>query len=217
MDRINKLCAFLDKCESFADIGCDHGYCTRYMLKNGLCNTAVIADISEKCLEKAQNLLARYIQSGVCRSVCCDGLDGVGVCEQVIIAGMGGEEITAILKRGYIPEKFVLQPMRNTRALREFLLSSGAEITRDTVFTSGGKFYTVIKGVARGNADAYGAKIYSEAELEYGKELTTPAVKEFLISELTKKKEYLSRVPSGRDDKLEREINLINGVLHSGI
>lgn len=212
MERINKLCAFLDKCESFADIGCDHGYCTRYMLKNGLCNTAVISDISDKCLKKAQNLLARYIQSGVCRSVCCDGLDGVGVCEQVLIAGMGGEEITAILKRGYIPEKFVLQPMRNMRTLRVFLLSSGAEITRDTVFTSGGKFYAVIKGVARGDR-----KTYTEAELEYGRELDTPAVKEFLYSELNKKMQYLRRVPSGSDGKLEGEINLINGVLNGGI
>lgn len=181
------------------------------MLKNRLCEAAVVSDVSEQCLDKARRLLNDYIQKGVLKAVCCNGLDGVENCDEVLIAGMGGEEITAILKRGYIPEKFVLQPMRNCRAVREYLLESGASIDRDTVFESGGKFYTVIKGAARGKRVRY-----TEAELEYGREASTAAVRRYLLFELNKKKLYLGRIPSGSDSRLESEIKLINGVLNGG-
>lgn len=212
MDRIDRLCAFLDRCDSFADVGCDHGYCTRYMLEKGLCRKAVVSDVSEKCLDKARILLKNYISEGTCLAVCCDGLERVPVCEQVLIAGMGGDEIISILKRGHLPEKFVLQPMRNARSLREFLLGSRAEITRDTVFQSGGKFYTVIKGVAHGRPSAY-----DEAELVYGKELFSSDVQEFLRYERKKKIEYLKAIPPEAGGKLSEEIELINGVLNRGI
>ncbi|MDE6105349.1 MAG: class I SAM-dependent methyltransferase, partial [Clostridia bacterium] len=71
MERIERLCAFLDSCHVFADVACDHGYCAEYMLKNGLCESAVISDISEKSLAKAQKLLAPYIAENRCPSVCC--------------------------------------------------------------------------------------------------------------------------------------------------
>lgn len=212
MDRIKKLCGFLDPCQRFADVGCDHGYCTLYMLKNSLCNTAVISDVSDKCLGKARKLLSDYIDGGIVTAVCCNGLEKITDCDEVLIAGMGGEEITAILKRGYIPDKFILQPMRNARTLREFLLESGAVIVRDSVFEHGGKFYTVIKGASCGEKAAY-----SEAELEYGKEIGTAEVKRYLQYELNKKKEYLARVPDGRDKRLEKEIELISGALQDGI
>ena len=32
--RIRTLCSLLEKTDVFADVGCDHGYCTEYMLKN---------------------------------------------------------------------------------------------------------------------------------------------------------------------------------------
>ena len=58
MDRISILCSFLDKCTSFADVACDHAYCAEYMLKNNLCESAFVSDISEKSLSKARKLLS---------------------------------------------------------------------------------------------------------------------------------------------------------------
>ena len=69
------------------------------MLKNGLCKRAVISDISAKCLEKAEILLKNYIQSGAVKSVCCSGLEKIDEStDEVLIAGMGGDEIVEILK-----------------------------------------------------------------------------------------------------------------------
>lgn len=146
MDRIEQLCSFLDSCNTFADVACDHGYCAKYMLDSGFCNSAVISDISEKSLSKAQTLLSGYIENGLCRSVCCDGLEKIEDADEVLIAGIGGEEILKILQNAYIPEKFVFQPMKNVKELRAYLLEKSCHITADDVFTDGKKYYFVIKG-----------------------------------------------------------------------
>ncbi|MDE7305973.1 MAG: class I SAM-dependent methyltransferase, partial [Clostridia bacterium] len=102
MDRIKKLCSYLKPCKSFADVACDHGYCAQYMLKNDFCESAIISDISAKSLSKAEKLLKQFIADGKCRAVCCDGLKLIPKeTEQVLIAGIGGEEIIKILKASF--------------------------------------------------------------------------------------------------------------------
>jgi len=65
-------------------------------------------------------------------------------CDFVLIAGMGGEEIISILKNGFLPQKLLLQPMKNTPKVREFLINSGYKILLDYTFKDG-KFYDLIK------------------------------------------------------------------------
>lgn len=214
MDRIKKLCAYLKNCQSFADVGCDHGYCTEYMLKNGLCKTAVISDVSAKSLSKAEKLLAPYISCGKCRSVCCNGLEKIDdKTDLVLIAGMGGEEIIQILSAAYIPRSFVFQPMKNVQKVREFLIANGAGITADEPFQSGGKFYFVIEGKRNGNPANY-----SKARLLYGKNLKSAATKSYINSELAKKKSYLLRdLSQNEKQKIQAEINFAEGVLSGEI
>ena len=107
--RIQTLCSLLFPVQTFADVGCDHGYCTEYMLKNALCAHATVTDVSADCLKKAELLLADFMTSGVCSSLCTDGLQGVSEnTDLVLIAGMGGIEIVNILRQGFIPKHFVL-------------------------------------------------------------------------------------------------------------
>ncbi len=189
MDRIKKLCGYLSPCKTFADVGCDHGYCTLYMLRNNLCESAIVSDVSGKCLKKAERVLEKYVRSGKCTPVCCYGLEKIEKSpELVLIAGMGGEEIVSILKSAYIPENFVLQPMRNVREVRRYLLDSGAGIIRDDVFESGGKYYFVICGNKRGNKNTY-----TPARLEFGYGDLNGALGDFLKESIQKKREYLTR------------------------
>ena len=206
MDRIEKLCSYLDGCKTFADVGCDHGYCTLYMLKNNLCKSAVISDISAKCLEKAERLLSRYITGCKVVSVCCFGLEKVPEdIQQVLIAGMGGDEIVNILKTAYIPASFVFQPMKNAMLLREYLLENGVGIYVDEMFESGKKFYTVIKGAKSGKG-----KSYTEIQLKYGLDLGGEATKAYLAEELKKKQSYLERQLNerARDEILKEKIEI---------
>lgn len=159
------------------------------MLEAGLCGSAVVTDVSEKCLQKATTLLKNYIEEGRVAAVCCNGLQGVSEdIGQVLIAGMGGEEIAAILRSSFIPKSFVLQPMRNVRAVREVLLRQNAHISVDEPFESSGKFYYVIKGEKHGKRSIYGGE-----QLEFGLNPSNKTTKKYILSELAKKREYLKR------------------------
>lgn len=169
--RIQTLCGLLAPAKVFADVGCDHGYCTQYMLENELCKRAIFSDVSKGSLQKAESLLASFVEEGRATAVLGDGFYGVpSTVDEVLIAGMGGSEILSILtdeKHGFLPKSFVFQPMLNADKLRRWLIENGAYITRDFTFQDG-KYYDVICG--RRLADGEAKQTYTEMEIEFGKE-----------------------------------------------
>lgn len=160
------------------------------MLKNNMCSSAYISDISEECLNKAKSLLKDYIAGGRVTARVADGLNGADKnVSLALIAGMGGMEIIKILSEGFLPLKFVLQPMKDSYRLRKFLVDSGAKITLDVTFLGDGYFYDVIKGEKSGGSE------YSEDELAFGKTNLLSPTPDFIkkIDGLIKKNEdYLS-------------------------
>lgn len=172
--RIDTLCSLLERADVFADVGCDHGYCSEYMLKNGFCQKAILSDISKGSLAKAERLLFEYIRDGRAVSVLGDGFAGVpSDVDEVLIAGMGGSEIVSILsdsQSGFMPKRFVFQPMHDAEKVRRYVLENGGYIDRDFTFEDG-KFYEVICG---GNLKSIGQvqdeSAYTDAEYEFGRE-----------------------------------------------
>ncbi len=179
--RIEILCSLLSPAEVFADVGCDHGYCSEYMLKNSLCKKAILSDVSKGSLAKAEALLSAYIEKGLAVPVLGDGFYGVPPeTDEVIIAGMGGREIVEILsdeKYGFLPRTFVLQPMHDAEKVRRYLVGAGAYLERDFTFRDG-KFYDVIRG-RRLNRDEAPQR-YTDAEYEFGKENLAARPADFL-------------------------------------
>ena len=167
--RIDTLCAHILPCPSFADIGCDHGYCSQYVLENGISDQVTFSDISKGSLAKAEKLLAPYVRKGLARAVLGNGLVGVPKdTHTVLIAGMGGSEIVNILadeKHGFIPKRFVFQPMHDSEKLRRYLIKNGGYIERDYTFFDG-KYYDVIVGRLALDEN----QTYTDAEYEFGKE-----------------------------------------------
>ena len=170
--RIDTLCSLLAPAKVFADVGCDHGYCTEYMLQKGFCEKAIFSDVSKGSLAKAEKLLAPYVRSGKAVSVLGDGFYGVEkTVDEVLIAGMGGSEMVSILsdeKYGFMPKRFVFQPMHDAEKLRKYILENGGYIERDYTFEDG-KFYDVIVG---GLVETEGQVCaeYTDAEYEFGRE-----------------------------------------------
>lgn len=192
MDRLAEICAQIPRGEVFADVGCDHGYCTRYVLSHGLCERAYISDVSAGSLKKAEKLLSRSIAAGKCFPVVADGMKGLPErADVVLIAGLGGEEIVRILREGYLPEKFVLQPMHNQEKLRAYLSEQGASLRRDYTFADGNYYYDLIAGERTG-----GKRDYTEEELFFGREnlrAPSPAFFAKWRQEAEKLRSYLSR------------------------
>jgi tRNA (adenine22-N1)-methyltransferase len=161
--RLKEIFSNLDCCQTFADIGCDHGYMAEAMLKSGKCERAIIADVSAKCLEKAQELLKDYIDLGKVQSVVSDGFDSVGDCDLALIAGMGGEEIVSIIKKAInLPNKLVLQPMKNADKVRIQALNSGYKVIKDYVFYASKVYYDIIV-LEKGQDNL------TEEEIEFGR------------------------------------------------
>lgn len=188
-ERLKEIFSLLPVCDSFADVGCDHGYISEAMLKSGKCKRAVMSDVSEKCLEKARSLNAEYISAGVAEAVLSDGLKKVPVSECVLIAGMGGEEIIKILSEApFAPDKIILQPMKNADKLRGYIVENGYKIVKDYIFFAEGKFYVLISAEK-------GKDELTEEEREFGRTNLiepTEAFVRYISEEISRKIKFAS-------------------------
>ena len=169
MDRFSEIFSQIKKADVIADIGCDHGYISKMVADACLANKIVMTDISEKCLNKARILLKDEIASSKAVSFVTSGLTGVDFkVDEVIIAGMGGEEIIHILEECLFRlgiKTLVLQPMKNPDKLRRYLVKNGFFIERDYTFKDGGKFYDLIVAVLNGKTVDY-----TNDDYEFGRE-----------------------------------------------
>lgn len=162
-ERLKEIFSLLPNASVFADVGCDHGYVAKEVLKSGKAEKVIISDISAKCLAKAESLLEDEIADGKAISVVSNGFEKLPKCDLALIAGMGGEEIISILKNAwYMPQTLVLQPMKNLPKLRVFLVELGYKIIKDYVFTAEQKYYDLLL-VEKGEDKL------SDDEIEFGR------------------------------------------------
>ncbi len=160
--RLNTIVGELSKCNTFADVGCDHGYVAEAMLSTQKCNFAYVTDVSAVCLQKAEELLKGNFL-GKFEPIVTDGLKNVPRVDQVLIAGMGGELICEILKNAdFLPERIVLQPMKNADKVRKTVIGLGYKMIKDYTFKDT-KFYDLI-------VCEKGEENYSEDEIEFGRD-----------------------------------------------
>mgnify|MGYP000820971799 CR=1 FL=1 len=207
--RLRTLCGELAPCSILADVGCDHGYCTLYALENGICGRAYISDVSARSLAKAERLLARYIEAGKAESFCCDGLALVPHdADQVLIAGMGGEEILSVLGAGFLPPRLVLQPMKNAFKVRTFLLENGYAIGHDYTFRDG-KFYDVICAQREGNA-----RKYDERSLLFGYDNLHSPSQDFLSFLREEEEKCIARLAGGEIPAVRRRLKELSEARH---
>ncbi len=199
-DRLNTIFELLPSAKVFADVGCDHGYIAKAMLKSGKAESVIISDISAKCLSKAEELLCEEIALGVAQSVVSNGFEKIGKCDLALIAGMGGEEICSILLNANIlPDNLVLQPMKNCDKVRTLAVKLGYKIEKDLVFKAGGKFYDIIL-LVRGKDDL------TKEEIEFGRtnlqELPVAFI-EMLKFRLEKLKQYSEKKDLSENARLD--------------
>lgn len=158
----------------FADVGCDHGYIAEKAIDDGIFDSVIISDISEKCLKKAEERLS-LSHSGKFSAYVSDGFDSLPHVDEALISGMGGEVITAMLsRRGDKPQRLVLQPMKNAEKIRFFLIINGYKILRDYTFKDW-KYYHVIVAEKSDEKD-----VYTKSELMFGRDNLKEKSEDFL-------------------------------------
>ena len=87
-----------------ADIGCDHGYLSIYLLESGKKDRAIAMDVRSGPLSSAEDNVKNAGLSDKVRLRLSDGLEklGLGEADTVVIAGMGGPLMEEILQKGVI-------------------------------------------------------------------------------------------------------------------
>lgn len=149
--------AIKNKNRVIADIGCDHGFVSIYMIQNNIADHVIAMDVAEGPLNTAK---ANVLEAGVSDQIelrLSNGFDGIsqGETDTAIIAGMGGHLIIDILENGLDKledgYELVLSPQSDIRLFRETLRKDGILITDEDMIYDEGKFYNIIKAVVNKN------------------------------------------------------------------
>ena len=160
--------ALADLCQGarrVIDVGCDHAQLCALLVTEYGVEHAFASDIRPGPLENARRTIAELGLESRITPVLSDGLDafGPGDGDTVIIAGMGGEEMTLILSRapwaGDNGGQVILQPMTNIPKLRQWLAENGYHVKKERVIKEGRKVYTAVN-IQKG-ADESGAREYA--------------------------------------------------------
>lgn len=151
-NRLRKIAELVSGVGITADVGTDHAYLAAELINSGRCRRVIASDIKEGPLESARNTVERYGIQDKVELVLSDGLKNVpldGVSD-VVIAGMGGETIAAIIEQIDVSSgaanniRWILQPMTKPEILRKKLYEYGLAITNEQVVEEGGKLYVII-------------------------------------------------------------------------
>lgn len=132
------------------DVGTDHARLPIFLKQNGIAKTVIATDLNQKPLKNAEQNILQSKVDGISLRL-CDGLSAVDENEvdTVIVAGIGGEVISGILKNcAWVKNDkihLILQPTTSPEFLRKFLNSCGFEITRETPVCENGKIYSIIE------------------------------------------------------------------------
>jgi tRNA (adenine22-N1)-methyltransferase len=133
-----------------ADIGTDHAYLPVYLCLTGRVPRAVASDIHADPWERARQTVADFRVERIVDVRLGEGLRVLnpGEVECVVIAGLGGHTIRAILEEGkqliHGAKRLVLQPMTGSHNLRAYLVASGWHIVDELLVAEAGLVYEVL-------------------------------------------------------------------------
>ena len=147
--RLQVIANLVPQGTRLADVGTDHGYLPIYLLQCGRIPHAIATDIRPGPLERGRGTAHAYGMEEQITFRLCDGLEAVSPQEvdTVVIAGMGGETIAAILDAvPWSREKgLLLQPMSRAEYLRPWLADHGYAVLGETLVEDKGHLYPVIQ------------------------------------------------------------------------
>jgi len=197
-----------------ADVGCDHGFLSIYLVQKGISPRVLAMDLRSGPLGAAREHIEACGLSAYIETRLSDGMQGlaVGEADTVVCAGMGGRLMERILtesmEKAVRLRELILQPQSEIREFRAFLRGVGFGIlTEDAVYEEG-KYYFAIKAVYR--ADNSGLiKDIDQAGLrriydEYGELLLEnrhPVLRQYLLFKREMGEKILKSLEAGESGK----------------
>lgn len=213
--RMQMVADMVTKGNILADIGCDHGFVSIYLLEKGICPKVIAMDVNEGPLLRAEEHVKQRNLTEDIDIRLSDGMEKLtlGEADSILVAGMGGRLVIKILTD--YPEKtkslkeIILQPQSEIHLVRKFLTESGFHILEENMTKDNGKYYPAMRVVYSGEKQAE----LSEQEQWYGPLLLkqkNPVLLEYLQKEKEKYHQILLDIINNSNIKDEQLIEDIN-------
>lgn len=231
--RLAMLAGMVTRGNRAADVGCDHGFLSIWLVQQEICPHVLAMDVRKGPLAAAEEHVAACGLGAYIETRLSDGLKKMEADEAdtVICAGMGGPLMTRILTEGMekakVMKELILQPQSELREFRSFLRESGFEISEEDAVLEEGKYYFAMKAVWRGVDFGTAKSEAEEAERrlydEYGKLLLEghhPVLRQYLLFRRGIAEELQERLTvQGGDRAAERleELQTERGLLEEAL
>ena len=148
--RLKAVAGMVTKGNRVCDVGCDHGYISIYLVKNGVSPYVYAMDVNKGPLLRAKEHILDYGYADKIETILSDGLVALGDrdSDALICAGMGGKLIINILTEGMEQvlkmRELVLQPQSEIHLVREYLRNQGFYIDKEDMIFEDGKYYPMM-------------------------------------------------------------------------
>ena len=217
--RLQAIADMVIRDKACADIGTDHGYVPAYLYEQKICPKVILCDVAEGPLDIAKKNVSDF-------SLDIDDFrlgDGISVLKDsevssVIIAGMGGELIQAILEddinKSHSFERIILQPRTKCDELRLWLSENGFSICDYALAEENGRICEIF--AVESKAEIAENPIISDALLDSKSEL----LNDFIERKIAARKNTLESLKNSKSDEhikkeiLEKEIEYLKSKIH---
>ena len=204
--RLQAIVDLIGNGASMADIGSDHARLPLYLLQNGRISRAIATELRDGPFRRTLAAVERChlrqqidVRQG-------DGLQtlAAGEVDVVVIAGLGGDSIAAILSHDWSKAErfplYVFQPMTKADVLRKTLAARGWPILEEKLLLDNGRYVVIL--VSQPDCTPYPL---DEMEAEFGTEIlqADDEIKRAYLFHFMQKynKIYASLDKSARQDK----------------
>jgi tRNA (adenine22-N1)-methyltransferase len=134
-----------------ADIGCDHGYVSIYLMQSHIADKVIAMDVNEGPLARAKEHIHEAGLDAYIETRLSDGAAALleNEADTAVIAGMGGRLMVRILSEAKARigcfKELVLQPQSEVFKVRQYLWNNGYDIIAEDMVLEDGKYYQIIK------------------------------------------------------------------------
>lgn len=163
--RLQAVADLVKPVSTMADIGCDHGFMSIYLIQSNRCEHVIAMDVNEGPLLRAKDHILEHALQNQIETRLSDGgkalqlldLGKEGVqkpeAQGVIMAGMGGRLMTKILQDSKTVfgqmEQWILQPQSEPSLVRKTIRDLGFTIEEENMVLEDGKYYGMLRAVPR--------------------------------------------------------------------
>ena len=147
--RLHAISSLVPDGAKLVDVGTDHGFIPVRLLLDDRIRTAIASDIGAAPLDHARRTAEQFGVTERMDFRLCDGLCGISEDEvdTVVIAGMGGDNIAAILSAAPWTRNgtlLLLQPMSKAEVLRKYLPENGYRVIAEQLVADKGVIYPIL-------------------------------------------------------------------------